>query len=226
MFFLRHEWRDAEEGVETVLLHWTTTRIGQEPNWKRSHNTTVMLPQAGADPGLRVCSVWVAPPFPWRQILTTESSERLCFLLHSFCEVIQRGRLWSTEATQQEIRATPVRHRDDSGEYTQAVLYYTLDGFTHMNCLPMWLDGAPRKDQRLPSLPEHRPTEQEIRTWARRDRLVAQLPLPHLFRGYIWGPVGARALYSVYLRRQGAYNPFTEGGFWLLRNGRPWEVRL
>ena len=225
MFFLRQEWRDAEEGVETVLLHWATTRLGQEPNWRRSHNTTVMLPQAGTNPVLRVCPVWVSPPFSPQQLLATESPESLRFLLHSFGEVIQRGRLWSTEATHQEIRATPVTHRDDSGEYTQAFLFYSLDGFVHLNRLPMRLEGLPLRNQRMLSLPEHRPHEKEYRTWARRDEFVARLPLPHIFHGRIWGPVGARAVYSIYMQRQGANTPFSEGGSWLLRNGGFWEVQ-
>lgn len=57
-----------------------------------------------------------------------------------------------------------------------------------------------------------------------RAKRILQLPLPHTFHGNIWGPVGARALYSIYLHRDAAYNPFSERGFWLLRNGGFWEV--
>ncbi len=226
MFFLRYEWRDSEESVETVLLHWTTTRLDQEPNWQRSAKTTVMLPQPGPAPTLRVCPIWVTPPFSRRQLFITASPESPSFFLHSFYQVIQRGRLWSTDVARQEIRATPVSHRDDAGEHTQAFLYYSLDGFAHVNYLPMLLDGVPLRDQPCVSLPEHRPSQREYRTWAKREKLVARLPPPHIFRGQIWGPVGARAFYSVYLQRQGMENPFSEGGFWLLRNGRLWEVQL
>jgi len=57
-----------------------------------------------------------------------------------------------------------------------------------------------------------------------RAKRILQLPLPHIFYGNIWGPVGERALYSIYLRCEGAHNPFSERGFWLLRNGGFWEV--
>jgi hypothetical protein len=38
--------------------------------------------------------------------------------------------------------------------------------------------------------------------------------------------VGVRALYSIYVSRQWTYNPFAEGGMWVLQNGRPWQIEL
>ncbi len=227
MFFLRKEWRDPEDGIETVLLHWTASRLEQEPKWTRAQQTTVMVPQpATTYPVLRSCSLWVILPFSRKRLLTVESEDGPRFLLHSFCEVIQRGRTWSTEVTSQEIRALTITHSDQSAECTQAVLYYSLDALTHVSCVPMFLEGLPTKYQCLPSLPEHRPSAEEYRAWARRYRLVTGLPAPHTFRGQIWGPVNTRVLYTVYFSRQGTHNPFSEGGFWLLREGGPWEVTL
>ncbi len=226
MFFLRKEWRDPEDGIETVLLHWTTSRLEQEPNWTRTRQTTVMIPQPTPSSVVRVSSLWIVPPFSRRRLLTVGTEDGLAFLLHSFHEVIQQGRTWSTEVTSQEIRAITITHSDQSTECTQAFLYYSLDALAHVNCVPMFLDGLPTKYQCLPSLPEHQPSAEEYRAWARRYRLVTCLPAPHTFRGQIWGPVNTRALYAVYFSRQGTYNPFNEGGFWLLRDGGPWEVTL
>jgi hypothetical protein len=225
MFYLRKEWQDPEEGIETVVLHWTTTRMDQEPSWKRAHTTTVMLPSLTSSAVIRSCSVWIIPPFSRTRFLTAESPEEQRFLLHSFCEVVQRGSTWSTEPTRQEIRAEQITYSDPSGNYTQACLYYSLDRLAHVNRMPMFLEGVPPKYQLLLSLPERQAGDAEYKTWARRSRLVAQLPLPHVFRGQLWGPVGTRALYGIYLRREGL-NPFTEGGFWLLREGTVWEVQL
>jgi hypothetical protein len=225
MFYLRKEWQDPEEGIETVVLHWTTTRVDQEPNWKRAHATTVMLPSLTSSAVSRSCSVWVIPPFSRTRFLTAESSEEQRFLLHSFCEVVQRGRTWSTEPTRQQIRAEQITYSDPSGEYTQACLYYSLDGLAHVNRMPMFLEGVPSKYQRLPFLPARQAGDAEYKAWARRSRLAAQLPLPYVFRGQLWGPVRTRALYGIYLRREGL-NPFTDGGFWLLREGALWEVQL
>jgi len=226
MFFLRKEWRDSEDGIETVLLHWTTSRLEQEPNWIRARQTTVMISQPAIHPGLRACSLWVIPPFSRQRLLTVESQDGPKFLLHSFCEVVQRGKIWSTEVTSQEIRAVTIAQSDQSAECTQAFLYYSLDALAHVNCVPMFLEGLPRKYQCLSPLPEHRPSEEEHQTWARRYRLMTRLPAPHTFYGQIWGPANTRALYTVYFSRQGTYNPFSEGGFWLLRDGGPWEVML
>ena len=225
MFYLRKEWQDSEEGIETVVLHWITTRVEQEPNWKRAHATTVMLPQPPSLPILRSCSVWVVSPFSRTRFLNAESPEERSFLLHSFYEVIQRGRTWSTEPTQQEIRAEQIIHTDLSGDYTQASLYYSLDGLAHVNRVPMFLEGVPLKYQRLLSLPERQVGDAEYKAWAKRSHFVARLSVPHIFRGQLWGPVGTRALYAIYLRREGL-NPFADGGFWLLRDGIFWEVKL
>jgi len=185
MFFLRKEWRDPEDGIETVLLHWTTSRLEQEPNWTRARQTTVMIPQPTPSSVVRVSSLWIVPPFSRRRLLTVGTEDGLAFLLHSFHEVIQQGRTWSTEVTSQEIRAITITHSDQSTECTQAFLYYSLDALAHVNCVPMFLDGLPTKYQCLPSLPEHQPSAEEYRAWARRYRLVTRLPAPHTFRGQI-----------------------------------------
>lgn len=227
MFFLRKEWQDPEDGIEAVILHWTSTPPEQEPNWKRTCHTTMMILQPATSPVLRRCALWVTPPFSRRRLLRMEPEGQAGgFLLHSFFEVIQRGRTWSTETVSQEIRAVMVTHSDPSTECAQADLYYSLDALAHVNCVPMLLEGLPAKYQFLSPLPEGGLTDADSRARARRYDLIAQLPSPHLFRGQIWGPVGTRALYAVYCSRQGAYNPFSEGGFWLLHDGNPWEVRL
>lgn len=225
MFYLRKEWQDPEEGIETAVLHWTTTRVDQEPNWKRAHPTTVLLPSLVSSAVSRSCSVWVIPPFSHARFLRAALPEEQRFLLHSFCEIIQRGRTWSTEPTRQEIRAEQITYSDVSGDYTQAMLYYSLDGMAHVNRVPLFLDGVPLTYQRLPSLPERYTGHAAYKAWAKRSHLVARLPVPHVFRGQLWGPVGTRALYSIHLRREGL-NPFTDGGFWLLREGTLSEVQL
>jgi hypothetical protein len=226
MFFLRKDWRDPEDGIETVILHWTTTVVGQEPGWRRA-NQVVMVPQPATAPVRRHCSVWITPPFPRKRLLTREPEEQPAkFLFHSFFTVIQRGRMWSTEVENQEIRGRMVSHSDPSVEYTQAFLYYSLDELAHVNCVPMFLEGLPAKFQFLPPLPGGTVSAEDHKMRARRSKLIARLSAPHTFCGQLWGPAGTRALYTVYFSRQGALNPFSEGGFWLLNGGRLWEVNL
>jgi hypothetical protein len=226
MFFLRKDWRDSEDGIEMVVLHWVATRQGLQPNWKRAHATTVMNPQPGTYPAMRSCQLWITPPFPRTQLLAMNAETHSRFLLHSFCEIIQHGRVWSTEVTVQEIRAEIVTYSDTTGEFTHAVLYYSLDGFTPGNRSLMCVEGLPPRYQDPPMLPEHEASNKEYLLWGRRSRRIAELPLPHIFQGQIWGPLGARALYSIYVSRQQTYNPFTEGGAWVLQDGRPRQIQL
>ena len=226
MFFLRKEWREADDGVEMVVLHWATTRHDQQPNWRRAHPTTMMLAQPTTYPMIRSGSVWVAPPFTHAELSTLRVESDARFLLHTFCEVTQRGRTWSTDVTVQEIRAQTITHTDTVGEYTHACIYYGLDEQTYGNRVPMRVDGLAARYQGPPVLPDRSASDKDYRRDEQRTQRLAQLPPPHVFRGQIWGPVGARVLYSIYLRRQWTYNPFAEGGMWVLQNGRPWEIRL
>jgi hypothetical protein len=93
-----------------------------------------------------------------------------------------------------------------------------------MNCVLMALEGLSPRTQMRGIAPEGKESDNALKARMRRTKRVAQLPPPHIFYGQIWGPVGARAVYSVYFRRDGAYNPFSGRGFWLLRNGSLWAV--
>jgi hypothetical protein len=140
--------------------------------------------------------------------------------------VIQEGRTWNTEAFSQEIRALQIIHVDPSAECASAFLYYSLDALKNINRVPMLLEGLPAKYQLRPSHPEGAPGDEGFKASSKRDELIAQLPTPHNFRGQLWGPADARALYTVYFSRQGLRNPFREGGFWMLHNGNLCEVTL
>jgi hypothetical protein len=227
MFFLDKEWRDRENGIEIVIIHWTSTPLGREPDWTIADQTRVMAPQPATYPVLRRCSIGVAAPSSSTDLLTFESQERTeSFLLHHFFEVIQESGTWNTEAFSQEIRALQITQIDPSAECAAAFLYYSLDELKNINRVPMLLEGLPAKYQFLPFHPAGAQGHEDFKTGSKRDELIARLPAPHHFRGQLWGPADARALYTVYFSRQGLHNPFREGGFWMLHDGRPWEVTL
>lgn len=226
---LTKDWQDPEDGIEAVLLYWTVTRQGEEPRWA-SARPVVMAAQPGTYPVRRRCTLWVTPPFGRRVLLPVRrTAETVAFLVHSFFSVVQRGRMWSTTVSSQEIRSAVVTHSDPSAECTQALLHYSFDGPEHVHTVPMVLEGVSLRAQLLPSLPDcpnggGSPAVRKRQ--ARRDQLVARLPAPHVFHGRLWGPAETRVRYVVYFCRQGAYNPFSENGFWLFRDGGFWEVQL
>jgi len=189
------------------------------------HPQTMMMPQPASAPVRRQCALWVTPPLMRKPPpLAGEEARPARFLLHSFCEVIQRGRSWNAEVTSQEIRLVTISHIDPSAECTHGMLYYSLDNLTHVNGIPLLLQGLPTRSYLSGALPVESVNDKDRRVRMTRAKHVTQLSSPHIFHGSLWGPVGARAFYSVYLRCEGAYNPFSERGFWLLRNGSLWEV--
>jgi len=228
MFLLSKEWQDQEDGIEMVILHWASTLIGRKPRWKRGSQAAMMIPQPSTAPVLRRCSMWITPPFSRKQAWGGEGeNQREGFLLYSFFECVQRGRTWSTEVSNQEIRAVTISHADPSSACSSAFLYYSLDEFKTVNRVPMLLEGLPAYDQSFPVLPDSMPSKKDVIVRTQRyDELIARLPTPHTFHARLWGPKGNRVLYAVYFSRQGAYNPFSDGGFWLLNDGRPWEIQL
>lgn len=227
MFFLSKEWQDPEDGIEMVILRWTSTLLGSKPRWKRASQAAVMVPQPATSPVLRRCSIWITPPFPHKQVLAEEvENSKEGFLLYSFFEFVQRGRTWSTEMSSQELRAVTISHADPSSECSSAFLYYSLDDLKTINRVPMLLKGLTANGQPLPILPDGMLNKKESAAQAQRYELNARLPSPHIFQAQLWGPKDTRALYAVYFSRQGAYNPFSDGGFWLLNDGKPWEMKL
>lgn len=229
MLVLTKEWQDPEDGIETVLLYWTVTRLGEEPRWAGAHHV-VMAVQPATYPVRRRCALWVTPPFPRTALFAVRpTAETAAFLVHFFFTVVQRGRVWSTEASSQEVRSAVVTHSDPSSECTQAFLHYSFDGLEHVHSVPMVLEGVSPRAQLLPLLPEFpggRGSAEVRKRQARWYKLVASLPAPHVFHGRVWGPPGTRVRYAVYFSRQGAYNPFSESGFWLFKDGSFWEVQL
>ena len=75
--------------------------------------------------------------------------------------------------TTQEVRAETITYSDVAGEYTHAVLYYSLDGLVHGNRAPMRVEGLPARYQRLPALPEREAGNKEYRPWAKRTQFLA-----------------------------------------------------
>ncbi len=226
MFFLRKEWQDPENGIETVICHWMATQLEQEPCWAKA-NQLVMTVQSTVSPVRRRCSIWVAPPFSHRSLFAVTSAEQPTgFLVHSFFEVVQRGGVWKTEAESQEIHSVMITHSDPSSECTEAFLHYSLDELDQVQSVAMLLEGLPISYQILPSFPEGALCAKSQKKRAKRYKCIARVPLPHTFRGRIWGPPDTRVLYAIYFSRQGTYNPFNEGGFWLLKDGGFWEVTL
>ena len=236
MFWLSKVWRDpeaGEAGVEVVSLRWTLTMPDREPDWRKVTQSVVMVPQPGTKPVHRRCSVWVpAPPFLRRLGPSEPSQTATSFLCHSFFEVVQRGRMWTTRAEAQEIRAVCVSHTAPSLTYTDACLYYSVleDGevspLQPLQRTPMLLHGRTSAQQLLPLLPDMTLSDKDLVVRSRREEVTAGLPPPHTFYAWIWGPKDARLLYAVHFYHQGAYNPFCEGGYWLLNNGSPWTLTL
>ncbi|MGY1617442.1 hypothetical protein ACI797_11950 [Geodermatophilus sp. SYSU D00691] len=207
LFGLRKTWFDPAPGIEMVQLHFAWTRPGEEPDWEEA-DSRVMTPSETA-PRLRM-AVIEAP----RQL---DGSRE--YLLHHFFFVV-RGTDWvSSPVFTEEIVAREVSHVDDDGRWTHVGIAWGVSPGDPALAAPNYtaaaMDGLPFEDPGAGAPAEPAPIH---------EFMQAQ-PLPHVFRGLVWGPRGAEVRYVVHLVRTGHPDGEDEE-VWADDGGRGWRLTL
>jgi hypothetical protein len=208
LFGLRKTWFDPAPGIEMVQLHFTWTPPGVEPDWDGAE-TRVLTPN-GASPGLRT-AVIEAPR------LLDGSRE---YLLHHFFFVV-RGTDWvSSPVFTEEIVARELVYTDAEGRWTHVGIGWGVSpgaaGLAAPNYTAAALDGLPFDDGGAGAPPEPAPIHE----------FVQAQPLPHVFRGLVWGPRGAELRYAFHLLRAGSPRPEEDVEIWDDNGGRGWNLTL
>jgi hypothetical protein len=182
-FGLRKTWVDPTPDIEMVHLHHAWTRSGEEPDWE-SADARVLTPDR-ARPGLRSAVIEVP-----RQVDGSRD-----YLLHHFFFVV-RGTEWvSSPVFTEEIVAREVTYVDDEGRWTQVGIGWGVapgdGGLAAPNYTAAAMDGLPFGDAGAGAPPEP----------ASVFEFVRAQPLPHVFRGLVWGPRGTEVHYALHLVR-------------------------
>jgi hypothetical protein len=207
-FGLRKTWIDPAPGIEMVQLHFAWTRPDEEPDWDGAEQR--VLTPAPESPGLR-SAVIEAP----RQLSGTRE-----YLLHHFFYVV-RGTQWvSSPVFTEEIVAREVTYTDAEGRWTSVGIGWGVPPGAAELAAPNYtataMDGLPFEDAGGGAPPEPAPVFE----------FVQAQPLPHVFRGLVWGPRGYEVRYAFHLVRAGSPCPAEDCETWDDNGGTGWTLTL
>ena len=207
-FALRRTWTDPVPGIEMVQVHYTWTPMGAEPDWEDA-DTRVLTPNDAA-PGLRTAVI----EMPRRVQGSTD------YLLHHFFFVVRGTESSSSPVFTEEIVAREIVHEDATGEWTHVGIGWGVSSGGASLAAPNYtaaaMDGLPFEDSGAGAPAEPAPIHEFVR---------AQ-PLPHVFRGLVWGPRGFELRYVLHLVRAGSPRPEDDTEVWEDAGGSGWTLTL
>jgi hypothetical protein len=208
LFALRRTWVDPVPGIEMVQVHYAWTPHGQEPDWDDA-DTRVLTPN-DASPGLRTAVIEV----PRRFDGVTD------YLLHHFFFVVRGTESSTSPLFTEEIVAREITYEDDTGDWTHVGIGWGISPGSPDLAAPNYtaaaMDGLSFEDPGAGAPPEPAPIHEFVR---------AQ-PLPHVFRGLVWGPRGFDVRYVVHLVRAGSPTSADDTEVWEDNGGDGWTLTL
>ncbi|GAA3342017.1 hypothetical protein GCM10020358_35500 [Amorphoplanes nipponensis] len=204
VFGLRKTWVDTVPGIELVQIHYTWSPPGTPPDWAGAEEQVL----TGGTGPLRTAVL---------EVPRTVGGASDYALHHFFFVVGGAGRAASPVYTE-DIVAREVTYEDPAGQYTAVGLVWSAVQEPPEPGVPNYtsttMDGLPFESPG--AAPEHADIYEFVR---------AQ-PLPHVFRGRVWGVRGTAVRYGYHLIRQGLPDPADDAESWTDNGGRGWTVTL
>jgi hypothetical protein len=204
VFGLRKTWSDPGPGIAMVQLHYTWSAPGAPPDWADAEEV-VLAPLAGP---LRTAVLEV----PRTVAGQTD------FALHHFFFVVSGTDQAASPVFTEDVVAREVTFEDAEGAYTSVgVVWSAVEASPELgvpNYTSTAMDGLPFESPG--TAPEHGSIYEFVR---------AQ-PLPHVFRGQVWGVRGTQVRYGYHLIRQGMPDPADNVESWDTNGGAGWTVHL
>ncbi|PRY49599.1 hypothetical protein LY71_10543 [Geodermatophilus tzadiensis] len=201
-------WVDPAPGLEMVQLHYAWTRPGEEPDWDAG-DRRVLTPSRHS-PGLRTAVIEVP-----RQLGGSRD-----YHLHHFFFAVGGAETSTSPIVTEEIVAREVTYTDESGRWTHVGIGWGVTPGDPEPPAPNYtaaaMDGLTFEDAGAGAPPEPAPIHEFVR---------AQ-PLPHVFRGLVWGPRGSELRYVFHLVRAGSPRPEDDTETWDYADGSGWVLTL
>ena len=208
VFALRRTWTDPLPGIEMVQLHYAWTPPGEEPDWETAECR--VLTTSDVAPGLRTAVVEVP-----RQVAGGRE-----YLLHHFFFVVHGTESQTSPVFTEEIVAREVTFVDESGDWSHVGIAWGVSPGSPDLAAPNYtaaaMDGLPFEDSGADAPPEP----------ALIHEFVRAQPLPHVFRGLVWGPRGFDLTYVFHLVRAGSPRPEEDTEVWDDNGGSGWTLTL
>jgi len=204
IFGLRKSWIDPGPGIAMVQIHYAWSPHGAAPDWAGG-DEVVLAPQGG---GLRTAVL---------EVPRTVDGATDYSLHHLFFVVSADGRAASPVITE-DIVAREVTYEDPDGAYTSVgIVWSAVEASPELgvpNYTSTVMDGLPFES--MSAAPEDGSIYEFVR---------AQ-PLPHVFRGTVWGVRGTSVRYARHLVRHGMPDPAENSETWDDNGGTGWMMDL
>jgi hypothetical protein len=207
-FGLRKAWVDPSPGIEMVELHYAWTSPDAAPEWEDA-DRRVLTPNE-ASPGLRTAVIELP-----RQLGGSRE-----YLLHHFFFVVQGTEWVSSPVFTEEIVAREISYEDAGGRWTSVGIGWGVSPGRGQLAAPNYtaaaMDGLSFADAGAGAPPEPAPIFE----------FVQAQPLPHVFRGLVWGPRGFEVRYAFHLIRAGSPRDTEDSETWDDNGGAGWTLTL
>jgi hypothetical protein len=210
-FAVLKEWFDPAPDVGLVEIHYAWTPAGRDADWETGAEATVLQ---AADGGRRR---------PARRTAILEIPREVAgattYTLHHFFFVVTTGGRSTTPVFQEEVGAREVRYEDADGRYTHVGVQWAVGGPSAVNEATLTLDGLAFSGA---TTAERGSSE----TMAPVFDFVRAVPLPHVFRGRVWGLRGQPVDYAFRCVRLGSPNAAEDGETWDDNGGARWRLEI
>lgn len=192
MWYLRKEWIDREDGIDGVVIHFTSTSRGQRPPFGHPFEQRVMVDYGGY-PRVRR-KVLKMPRTVWDGGGWAED-----YAFHHFFEVWRGGHAERTDLFSEDIVHKELEFVDNDGVITNICVHWAVEDWE----APVF---SPMEDPRFPADSEFRSLryygyEDKPRFHHAKYHMLREIPLPHRWQGGIWGPRGATVVQQYHIGR-------------------------
>ena len=208
VFGLRKTWIDPGPGIAMVQIHYTWTPPGGEPDWGDAEEA-VLAPHATA-PGVRTAVL----DLPRYVDGATDYS------LHHFFFVVGANDRVASPVFTEDVVSREIVYEDPTGELTSVGV--------------LWSAVAPSGDLSVPNYTSAAMNGLSFQSAGAGEspeagnlyEFVRAQPLPHVFRGTVWGVGGSQIRYGYHLLRKGRPDPAEDAETWDDNGGSGWVVDL
>ena len=192
-WYLTKDWVDQDDDIQGVLLSYTWSPLGHDPDWG-ANTEQRWLQDLGGSPRRRAKvlklprGIW-HPSYGWVRD----------FALHHRFDVVTSGGEHATQTFTEEIASAELDYVDHDGLITNICVHWAVGDWRAPNYSPM-------EDPRIPTDHEFASVryygyEDKPRYHATKAHLLSRLELPHRWRARIWGPRGVPVLQQFHVGR-------------------------
>lgn len=207
-------WTDPPtEEIISVSIRYVFSFMDKTPDWSEARTIEMKLHIILENPGHAVRRARIAIPDTFKNASL--------FLYHSFFIVERHAglRVEHTPITTDEIVCDATfTYYDLTGSYTHMCIKWTLDGWRSFTWSPMEVDGIDESSEvgahhlydaiHGSGIPDY---------FSKRVQALGTIPWPHLFRGRVFAPRGARMDYCFHMvqKTPSIYNESWDNNFGL-----------